>query len=630
MALNYRREIDGLRAVAVLAVILHHAGFDMFSGGFVGVDVFFVISGYLISSIILFEIRQGDFSLANFYERRVRRIFPALFLVMLTCIPFALLWLLPSDLKEFGQSQVAVSLFVSNVFFWLQAGYFDTAAELKPLLHTWSLAVEEQFYVFYPVCLVLISKYFRRWTLIFIVFFGVSGLVLAQWTSLANPATAFYLLQTRSWELLLGALAAALLARRDGNEFSRELMEFCSGFGLLLILYSVFAYDQATPFPGFFALVPTFGAVLIILCAKKDTFVGRFLGHKILVGIGLVSYSAYLWHQPMFAFARHRSLVELGNTQLALISLASLFFAYFSWRYVEVPFRNRNNFTSRKIFSLGITFSLLFVGFGLFLNETDGLVSRFESGLAGDVGQLEFHQYIESNFLDCEPKVIADKALTWDAFLRCKQSKQGVPDVVLLGDSHAEHLFIGLAEAKPKLNVAFYILDHEPFVNRPAFSVIFNELLNNKKSQHVIITMAYGMRFNEDNGNEDGKDLYEGLFATIKSLKYSGKTVSLVGDIPRYQTDPESCKYATQREEISLLCQLSISEADSQALLYSAILKSLSKELDVVYFEIDKLLCGDSSCGMTKGKFVLYRDFHHLNIFGSKLVGNYLAQKLNF
>ena len=206
--MDYRREIDGLRAIAVLPVILFHAGFETFSGGFVGVDVFFVISGYLITTIIIAELEQGKFSIINFYERRARRILPALFLVMLVCIPLAWFWLLPRDMQDFSQSLVAVTVFASNILFWRESGYFDTAAELKPLLHTWSLAVEEQYYVIFPLFLMSFWRLGKRWIMILLVAVFVVSLALAQWASLAKPSAAFFLLPARGWELLVGAFAA--------------------------------------------------------------------------------------------------------------------------------------------------------------------------------------------------------------------------------------------------------------------------------------------------------------------------------------------------------------------------------------------------------------------------------------
>jgi peptidoglycan/LPS O-acetylase OafA/YrhL len=226
--MEYRREIDGLRALAVLPVILFHAGFTTFSGGFVGVDVFFVISGYLITTIILTELEQGTFSIVNFYERRARRILPALFVMMLACLPFAWFWLLPEDMKDFSQSLLAVSVFASNILFWRESGYFDSAAELKPLLHTWSLAVEEQYYMLFPLFLMATWRFGRRWILGSLIAVALASLALAQWGSLVKPAATFYLLPTRVWELLIGAFAAFYLSHKkqvSGQSVSQSVSQ---------------------------------------------------------------------------------------------------------------------------------------------------------------------------------------------------------------------------------------------------------------------------------------------------------------------------------------------------------------------------------------------------------------------
>ena len=349
--MDYRREIDGLRAVAVIPVILFHAGFQTFSGGYVGVDVFFVISGYLITSIIITEMEKGTFSLAHFYERRARRILPALFLVMLVCLPLAWLWLVPNDMKEFSKSLRYVSGFISNFLFYKQSGYFDTAAELKPLLHTWSLAVEEQYYVFFPLLLMITWRLGIRWTVGILGLVAIVSLGYAHRDSFHNPAAGFYLLPTRFWELLIGALVAFYFFTRNNSRttatHASSIMSQSFGLaGLLLIVYAVFEFDRTTPFPGLYALVPTLGTALIIVFANEKNLVGRFLANRALVGIGLISYSAYLWHQPLFAFARHRSLGDPGTPLIAALSLTAIALAYLSWRYVEIPFRNRNSWKS--------------------------------------------------------------------------------------------------------------------------------------------------------------------------------------------------------------------------------------------------------------------------------------------
>ena len=283
--MRYRAEIDGLRALAVIPVILYHAGFKLFSGGYVGVDVFFVISGYLITTIILAELGAGTFSLIHFYERRARRILPALFVVMFACLPFAWFWLLPDAMKQFSESLVAVNAFASNILFWRTSGYFNTATELKPLIHTWSLAVEEQYYVLFPLFLMLTWKLGKRWMVGLLAIVFVISLAGAQWLLATHPSFNFFMLPTRCWELLIGAFIAFYYARHNIKKHNHNIEQLGSLFGLLLIAYCVFAYDNQTPFPSIYALVPTLGAAFIIIFATHKTVVGRLLGSKLFVAI---------------------------------------------------------------------------------------------------------------------------------------------------------------------------------------------------------------------------------------------------------------------------------------------------------------------------------------------------------
>ena len=374
--MKYRPEIDGLRAIAVLPVILFHAGFSLFSGGFVGVDIFFVISGFLITSIILKEMHLGKFSIIHFYERRARRIFPALFLVIFSCLPFAYFILLPDAAEDFSKSIVSASTFWSNIFFWTQAGYFDTQAELKPLLHTWSLAVEEQYYIFFPVLFLL----FWRWGLnkiigILVLTFLLS-LSLAQWGAYNVPNPTFYLLPTRGWELLIGAFVAIYLYKtpiRKDNPFQ----QVGSIFGLAFILFAIFNFDKETPFPSLYALVPTIGTALIIIYANSGTFVYRLLSIRVIVMIGLLSYSAYLWHQPILAFARHAIDEDLTPSLMFALSMAVFPISYLSWKYVENPFRDKSKFSRSAIFKLSVIAILFTCGFGLVGTLTKGNLWRY-------------------------------------------------------------------------------------------------------------------------------------------------------------------------------------------------------------------------------------------------------------
>ena len=359
--MKYRPEIDGLRALAVVPVILFHAGFELFSGGFVGVDVFFVISGYLITTILIEDIENQRFSLVNFYERRARRILPALFFVMLVCIPFAWMWMMPNQMKDFSQSLVAVSLFSSNVLFWRESGYFDAAAEEKPLLHTWSLAVEEQYYLLFPIFLILAWRFGKNRVFWMIVVMAAISLLLSEW-GWRNKATAnFYLAPTRAWELFAGSIAA-FIVQKQGVQKNNYL----ALLGLAAIIFSIFAYDEATPFPSVYALAPVLGVVMLILYADKETLAAKLLSTKAFAGIGLISYSAYLWHQPLFAFTRLTRLENPSTTLMVLVSLISFGLALITWKYIELPFR-KSLLTRKLIFSLSfIALSLpIIIGFSL-------------------------------------------------------------------------------------------------------------------------------------------------------------------------------------------------------------------------------------------------------------------------
>ncbi len=371
----YRKEIDGLRALAVIPVILFHGGLEWFSGGYVGVDVFFVISGYLITSIILKEKEAGTFSIAGFYERRARRILPALFFIIFICIPFAWLWLLPHELKDFGKSIVAVVVFASNILFWRESDYFAADAELIPLLHTWSLAVEEQFYVIFPLLMILFWVLGKRWLVGIISLIAIISLGLTEWGWRHFPEANFYLIPTRAWELMIGALVAFYL---HYNELPRGIIRHpASIIGIGLILLSIFMLDRTLPFPSLYALAPTIGTAFIILFATSGTLVYKLLSQRIFVGIGLISYSAYLWHQPIFVFSRIRGLDEPGTGLILLLSIFALVLAYFSWRFIELPFRDRSRFTRKQIFSASIVASLVFIGVGTALVISDGAMFRF-------------------------------------------------------------------------------------------------------------------------------------------------------------------------------------------------------------------------------------------------------------
>lgn len=374
--MRYRPEIDGLRALAVVPVIFFHAGLPWLSGGFVGVDIFFVISGYLITTIILGDLNAGTFSFRNFYERRARRILPALVLVMTVCIPLAWVLLAPLDMRSFAQSLVATSLFASNILFFKTSGYFESAAETKPLLHTWSLAVEEQYYLFFPALLYVGWRLARKHLPTLLALLMVASLGLAHWAFDRSPQGAFYLLPTRIWELLIGACLAYYLASHPADVRPGRLAGPWSALGLIMILGAVIAFDRNTPAPGLWSLIPTVGAALIIAEAHADNWVGRWLGSRVLVGIGLISYSAYLWHQPLLAFVRYASVQPPEPWVLACVGALSFAVAFGSWRWVERPFRSRHPISRAGFATLALATSTGIVGFGLAGHWTGGFPGR--------------------------------------------------------------------------------------------------------------------------------------------------------------------------------------------------------------------------------------------------------------
>ena len=370
---SYRPEIDGLRALAVLPVIFYHANFSLFKGGFLGVDIFFVISGYLITSIILQDMSSGTFSLKNFYERRIRRILPALFLVILATIILSWMILLPSDMINFSESILYVLTFTSNIFFWQQNDYFDPSGEYLPLLHTWSLAVEEQFYILFPIFLIFAYK--LKQNIVFIAFFLLffSSLGFSEYASVNGKSYSFYFLPTRGWEICLGILAAFYLRNRKSLSTQRD--ELFSVIGLSLIIFSIFYLDSKYPHPGLYSLIPTLGTFLIICFSGNSFFIKKVLSFRVLVLIGLISYSAYLWHYPLISLFKYSNHFEVNDFTLFFVILISIFFAYLSWRFIEKPYRNSKKINKKiLLFSISII-SVLILTFA-FIGKVDGYKNR--------------------------------------------------------------------------------------------------------------------------------------------------------------------------------------------------------------------------------------------------------------
>ena len=626
--MKYRAEIDGLRALAVLPVILFHAGFEWFSGGFVGVDVFFVISGYLITTIIISEMAEGKFSIVNFYERRARRILPALFFVMLACLPFAWLLLTPSDLKDFGQSLVAVSTFSSNILFWWESGYFDTAAELKPLLHTWSLALEEQYYILFPVFLMLTWRLGIKTILILLSIVFLISLGVAVWGTqyAAHPkiiSGAFFLLPTRGWELLIGVFAAFYL-KYNTHLKSHTVNQMLSLLGFGMIAYSIIAFDKTTPFPSLYALIPTIGTGLLILYAVPKTFVHRLLSLKYIVGIGLISYSAYLWHQPLLAFARHKIEGDVAELHLIILCITSLLMAWFSWRFVEKPFRNKNQTTRKSIFTFAITGMIIFTFIGIYIHQKNGFFDYFieqNSEITnGDIGHDEFHMYTKENYAPCSDQKIYEKAENWYGLIRCQQSSNNNPTVAVFGDSHAEHLFLGL-DAHSDYEYIYLIRGGYPFSEEESHQYLIDYIINNKDIKTVIYSMYW-----LSNYTFFGEPVFKDkLLNTINLFTNANKNLILVADIPDFIFDAKSCYFVAKINREKTKCEISISDFQAQR-KYLPILKTIATDFNLELIDPSALFCDDQKCSMVKDQTILYRDNDHLNIPASRLVGEFIVR----
>ncbi len=432
----YRPEIDGFRALAVIPVVFFHAGIDFFSGGFVGVDVFFVISGYLITTILIEDIDNNRFSLTNFYERRARRILPALYFVVFITFVASLITLYPQDLVSFAKSVIAIPFFSSNFFFWSERGYFDNTVELKPLVHTWSLAVEEQFYIVFPIFLLLLKKYKQVfYSLLFIIFFLSIG--SSYYVTLIHFDTAFYFPFTRAWELIFGSFAALIL-RYKPFELKIFVAEFISVIGLCLIIFSINTFNSDTLFPYISASLPVLGAFLFIITSQNSYLIKNILSSRFIIFIGLISYSLYLWHQPIFAIARHKDFFE-GNVE-KLIAL-SIIISCISYFFIEKPFRKKNLISSKKILIYSISSSLILIIIGIFPIIKDGFPERYKKEDQPLLTQLvSYKGYNEKRF----------DSLNFKQFEKDSSYK-----IVIVGDSHAKDLLNIIAESKMFENYEF-------------------------------------------------------------------------------------------------------------------------------------------------------------------------------
>ncbi|MGM0985690.1 MAG: acyltransferase family protein [Pseudomonadota bacterium] len=666
MKTGYRPEVDGLRAIAVIPVILFHAGFTWFSGGFVGVDVFFVVSGYLITSIIYAEIERGEFSILRFYERRARRILPALFFVSLVSLVLAWMWMLPREFNAFSESLIAVNLFVSNIYFWQSLDYFSGPAEMQAFLHTWSLAVEEQFYLFFPLLMIVLGG-LRRNLLMAIFGLGVfASLGLAEYASTHHTSANFYLLPTRAWELLAGSIVAIYM-HSSKCDFSPGVRHLGGVLGLGLILIAIFLFDSSTPFPGLWAVIPVLGTALIILYSNGGDLVGRLLSWKPVVGIGLISYSAYLWHQPLFVFAKERSLSPISDSVLLMLSIAAILLAWITWRFVEQPFRQRQRFTRAQIFSSALAMSCLMIGIGYYGAVTRGVPWRFGPEVESILEVRMKQHHIPENCHATGGRLLSIEET-------CRYNEDSDEIVVVWGDSHATPLVQPIAVRVAALGkqvkmlvytnclpIADYTRENEPgcgTFNRQ----VMDYLMESEDVETVVMLGRYPLQLEGqdfDNG-EGGKEKHHSvpraipfndmsslvdneasrveavgqlLKETVDTLVAGGKHVVLVYPIPEVGWDvpyllAKEKIFGTERKNFlstSLESYIRRTETSYEQL------SRIEDNENVLKIEPSRIFCDTfipGRCAAQFGSELFYYDSNHLSIPAASMLVDYIFEEM--
>lgn len=642
---TYRPDIDGLRAIAVLAVVFYHFGVGGLRGGFVGVDIFFVISGFLITGIISRELSERRFSFARFYERRIRRLFPALFVMLAVVAILAWFVFLPTDLILLGKSTLATVLFSSNIFFWQNSGYFDTSSELNPLLHTWSLAVEEQFYFAFPVFLTVASRVNRK--LVVPLVWATVLLTLGMCIALQRyaPAATFYLSPFRAWELGVGALLAL---RGVSLIESAALREGASWFGLVLVAGSIMLIPAGTGFPGWYATFPVLGTALLLHAGSSgSSVVTRFLSTRPLVLVGLMSYSLYLWHWPVNVLASYlNALNPLGWTIVPLIGL-SLLLAAASYRWVEKPFRLvpvGQRLPRQKLFwrTAIVMMSLGVLGFGITLR------SGWATRVPAEVVALDRQRTPVIPFLDCEDMAFSGLD-SGQATVSCLIGKPGdVPDTLVWGDSHV------LAWA-PVLDVVMKETGHTGLLaftsNCPpligvserakesctaANMRVLNGLLGAPSIRHVIMVASW-VKYTESPGpfsledvSEPTQDMQDTVFhravvRTMGLLSEESYRIWIIGPTPGAPADAPLVAALRSRFGLKMAPGKSYPVfRDKSSAFYSAV----SAVDDVVVLDPAKQLCDSGVCRYMEGRHLLYRDDGHLSIHGALRMQPFLIDRL--
>lgn len=611
---SYRSDVDGLRAIAVIFVVLYHAYPSEFNAGQMGVDIFFVISGYLITGLIVKDLSENLFRLSVFYARRIRRIFPALITVFLFSLVFGWYTLLSFDFEQLGRQVVAGALFAANILYWYDVGYFDVAAEKKVLLHLWSLGVEEQFYIIFPIVLAFIRRK-SGWKLV--VFLLFLSLTLYLWIGSNSPSAAFYLPHTRFWQILGGA--ALTLWQREHNRYSPFGDNVAAIVGFAFLVLSLYALREPGQFASYRSLFPVIGTMLL-LYGRSSWINSAVLSLRPMVFVGKISFPLYLWHWVLLSFCHifedSKPFIEVRNPALIL----SFVLAGLTYVCIEKPVRF-GRLKNSSIAVLVLPFFAIIV-IGAFVVISGGVPGRAAAQVVqlntGDVGQQGFLAYMKGNAYPCPERgwvaTVSEKGVS----SRCAQSQQGnlSPTYVLLGDSHAEHLFPGLAEQFTGTVFAYTTREGLPLISNRGFTSVFQAIGTDSSVKGVLLSAHWASKLQ----GVDSTVFYADLKDTLSYFTSKGKKVYLLDDVPIFPFNAERCAYA-DRAFISNMCTIDAGAVTRTPLALTAV----DGGPLVTYLNLEKYICPKKDCSMALEGKLLYRDRNHLNINGSK----YIAEALH-
>jgi peptidoglycan/LPS O-acetylase OafA/YrhL len=649
--MNYIKEVDGLRAIAVVLVVLFHLNLPFSQGGFIGVDIFFVISGFLISSIILHDLQNNKFSFQNFYFRRIRRIFPVLFLVLIVTLIFSFIFLHPSSFHLFIFSVISSTLFFSNFFFWTKTGYFNELSLENPVLHTWSLSVEEQFYIFFPIFIFFVFKYFKKYIFHFILIFSIGSFIFSLFLNKIDISANFYFTPSRIWELLIGSIISIIYSKYQVK--SKTLLNILSLFAIFLLFLSLYYFSKNTIHPGPLTLFPVVSTSLLLLYANNYTIVGKILSNNVFTFIGKLSYSIYLWHIPLYVFLKIFTSNLLYPSFVFFYILILLLLSYFSYRFVEIPLKNISRFKTKTVnifFVFYIPFFIFLCFISLkFYDHKYGLheeyfVAKNDWFYPGDLkkGDLNGLWYVKKNM-----KI----------------------DILFFGDSHIEQ-YAPLASSfskKYNKNIAFYTKGGCPPLpniyekQHPDCSFFFDQFLsileNNKGIDKVVLSGYFNSYFSKliDLSDENYDDLNYKYFFQLnnskiplndsigiyKSIEHLMKFINdnkhikfyFLLDNPRsFNFDPEvHLKYMFFKDSPEFKKKFPYFEktnfkfSQNQKNLEKYIIDQLSKCPNLKTLKISDFICSNENCAVFINNKFIYKDNNHLRPF---FVIKYLQQPL--